>query len=104
MNQQLKEELSRLDGRQHHEVVIKQKYEESKQRLERVSQSEMTSKDKEVIRQLDQLVEEQQSILEQASLPTFFLTNDKESIKLQMGVLEVIQRVGIELGVCNSCI
>ena len=64
----------------------------------------MISKDKEIIRELDQLVEEQQSILEQASVPSFFVTNDKESIKLQMGVLEVVQRVGVELGVCNPCI
>ena len=103
LNQQLREELSRLDSRQH-EAAIRQKYEEYKQRQERVSQSEMISKDKEIIRQLDQLVEEQQSVLEQASVLSFFVTTDKESIKLQMGVLEVVQRVGIELGLCNSCI
>lgn len=59
----------------------------------------MTTKDKEIVKQLDQLLEEQQSVLEQASVPFFFVTNQKESIQLQMGVLEVTQRVALELGI-----
>ena len=84
--------------RQHHEVVVRQRYEDDKQKLERMSEAEMTTKDKEIVKQLDQLLEEQQSVLEQASVPFFFVTNQKESIQLQMGVLEVTQRVALELG------
>ncbi|KAI6657767.1 Protein DGCR6L [Oopsacas minuta] len=102
LNQQLKEGLRKLDGRQHHEIIVRRNYDEAKQKLEKMSQDEMTAKDKEIIRELDKLLEEQQSVLEQAAVPTFCVTNQKESIKLQMGVLEVIQRVGAELGVSGD--
>ena len=84
--------------------MVRQQYEDSKQKLERMSEAEMVTKDKEIVKQLDQLLEEQQCILEQASVPFFSITNQKESIKLQMGVLEVTQRVAMELGVCSPAI
>ena len=104
LNQQLRDELRKLDGRQHHEIVVRQKYEDSKHKLEKMNEAEMATKDKEIVKQLDQLLEEQQSILEQASVPFFSVTNQKESIQLQMGVLEMVQRVASELGVCNPAV
>ena len=91
-----------LESREQDEINLRHKHEEDKVKLDKLSQREMISKDKEIVRQLDQIVSEQQSILEQVCGPLFFITEDSESIRIQMGLVEVIQIVGAELDTSNS--
>ena len=47
-----------------------------------------------VILELDQKVMDQQSMLEKAGIPGFFVTNNPYEVRLQMHLLEFITRLG----------
>ena len=61
--------------------------------MEKRCEEEVKKKDMKVIMDLDQKVMDQQVMLERAGLPGFFVTNNKQDIKLQMYLLEFINRL-----------
>ena len=53
----------------------------------------MKKRDMKIILELDQKVMDQQSTLEKAGVPGFFVTNNKIDVRLQMYLLEFITRL-----------
>ena len=56
-------------------------------------EDEVRKKDMKVILDLDQKVMDQQVMLERAGVPGFFVTNNKQDIRLQMYLLEFMARL-----------
>ena len=56
-------------------------------------QKETTNLDQKLVLELDRQVSDQQSTLQRAGLPYFFITNDPEEIKVQMYLLSFITRL-----------
>ena len=61
--------------------------------MEKRCEEEVKKKDMKVIMDLDQKVMDQQVMLERAGVPGFFVTNNKQDIRLQMYLLEFINRL-----------
>nr|CAG4650576.1 EOG090X0GJG [Sida crystallina] len=68
--------------------------EKEKDRLLSKQKEELVSADKNLILQLDQVVSEQQSTLEKAGIPGFYLTSNPQEIRVQMYLLEFIAQLG----------
>ncbi len=62
--------------------------------LEEKHKEEIKQYDMGTILRIDQLAMDQQSTLEKAGLPGFFVTNDPKSIKVQMHLLKCITKIG----------
>jgi predicted secreted acid phosphatase len=62
--------------------------------MEKRCEEEVKKKDMKVIMDLDQEVMAQQVMLERAGVTGFFVTNNKQAIRLQMYLLEFINRHG----------
>jgi hypothetical protein len=58
---------------------------------------EMRAVDRSIIDQLDQLTTQQQTILAQAGVPRFTVTNNPDEIRLQMSIIESIVNVRAKL-------
>lgn len=79
-----------------HQIAMQQQ----KEALLKRHQEETTRMDMKLIMELDQKVSDQQVTLEKAGVPGFSVTNNSTEIRLQMYILEFIQRLSaIELPV-----
>ena len=70
------------------------KYENEKADLRRQQKKIVNDFDQQVILQLDEKVSDQQSMLEKAGVPGFYLTHDPSEIKVQMYLLKFILKLG----------
>ena len=94
MSKRHKEELAACHHRPHNIPLVKTKQEKEKAELERMLQEEIRSTDQEIILELDQMVTNQQTTMQQADVTFFSLTNNTQELQIQMHVLRFIQKLG----------
>ncbi|XP_064393368.1 protein DGCR6-like [Halichondria panicea] len=86
-----KEELASV--KQHNLPLAKKRHEKEEAELHLKLKEELKSMDQKIILELDQLVTDQQSTMQQADIPMFSVTNNPTEIQLQMHILKFIQRL-----------
>ncbi|KAK3578537.1 hypothetical protein CHS0354_025247 [Potamilus streckersoni] len=77
----------------HNQALVQAQIDRELETLERRCEEEVRRKDMKIILELDQKLIDQQNILEKAGVPGFFVTNKPQDIRLQMYLLEFIQRL-----------
>lgn len=88
-----KELIQACQTKPHNLPLVEAQIEREKETTDRRCDEEMKKKDMKVIMDLDQKVMDQQVMLERAGVPGFFVTNNKQDIRLQMYLLEFINRL-----------
>lgn len=88
-----KEDVAKAKHKPHTLPLLKMEHEKERLALETKLTEEVKVTDQEVILELDQLVSNQQSTLFQAAVPFFTVTNNAQSIQLQIQVLRFIQKL-----------
>lgn len=96
MDKRHKEELASCQSRPHNQPLVKLQHEKEKQDLEKRLGEEVRQTDQKTILELDQLVTDQQSTMQQAAVPFFTVTNKPEEIQIQLHILRFIQRLGTQ--------
>ena len=81
------------EARPHTLTLIKARHEEERVELEGRLGSEIRETDQRIILELDQLVTDQQSTLQQAAVPFFTVTNNNNDNKLMNSLLIFILRL-----------
>ena len=79
--------------KQHNLPLIKARHRAEIDALEKTLAEDMRSTDQKIVTELDQLVFEQQTTLQQAAVPFFSVTEDAQDIQLQICVLDLIQKL-----------
>lgn len=79
--------------KQHNLPLINAQHKAEQEALERTLAEDMRGTDQKIIAELDQLVIDQQTTLQQAAVPFFSVTEDTQEIQLQICVLELIQKL-----------
>ena len=90
------EEVTGSAHKQHNLPLIKARHRTEADGLEKTLEEDMHSTDQKIITELDQLVVDQQTTLQQAAVPFFSVTKDTQDIELQICVLELIQKLAQE--------
>ncbi len=86
-----KEELT--ECKQHTIPLVRKRQEKEVSELESKLKEELKSMDQKIILELDQLVSDQQSTMQQADIPMFSVTNNPNEIQVQMHLLKFIQKL-----------
>ena len=87
-------ELLTCHHRPHNLPLIKAKHEKEKAELDKQLQEEVRATDQQIILELDQLVTNQQTTMQQADVTFFSVTNNPQEVQVQMHVLRFIQKLG----------
>ncbi|XP_002167089.1 protein DGCR6 isoform X1 [Hydra vulgaris] len=87
------ESIERSQSRPHHILVLERHHADEKKIFYQKCEKEMAQLDQKLLLELDQQVSDQQSTLERAGLPMFYLTNNPDEVRLQMYVLEFISKL-----------
>lgn len=87
-------ELLTCHHRPHNLPLIKAKHEKEKAELEKQLHDEIRATDQQIILELDQLVTNQQTTMQQAAVTFFSVTNNPQDVQVQMHVLRFIQKLG----------
>ena len=74
--------------------LIEAKHEKEKAELDKLLQEELRATDQQIILELDQLVTNQQTTMQQAAVTFFSVSNNPQEIQVQMHVLRFIQKLG----------
>ena len=85
--------LSAEANKPHTVPLVKKKHETECAELEKQLADEMRSTDKKIILELDQLVADQQSTMQQCAVPMFSVTNSPQEVHLQMHLLRFLQKM-----------
>eukprot|EP00117_Sycon_ciliatum_P018871 scpid48340/ scgid17291/ Protein DGCR6L; DiGeorge syndrome critical region 6-like protein len=85
--------LQKYETMAHRLPQIKSNFQQKKTALEKTLEEELRQLDQKIILQLDQQVLEQQSTLQQVGVPCFYITNNKEELRLQMAIMRLIRSV-----------
>ena len=94
MSKRHKEELAACSNRPHNLPLVKSKHEKEKAELDKKLQEEIKSTDQQIILELDQMVTNQQTTMQQADVTFFSVTNNPQEIQVQMHILRFIQKLG----------
>ena len=94
MTQRHKEELR--ECRLHNLSLVKTRHEKEWTDLDTRLNEEIHSADQKIILELDQLVSDQQSTLQQAAVPFFVVSNNGSDIQLQSYLLQFILRLSMD--------
>lgn len=88
------QELASMETNKPHTVPLtKNKHETERVELEKQLAEEMKSTDKKIILELDQLVADQQSTMQQCAVPMFSVTSNPQEVHLQMHLLRFLQKM-----------
>ncbi|KAK3743869.1 hypothetical protein QZH41_016475 [Actinostola sp. cb2023] len=93
MNKRHTKDIEDCQQRPHNLPVVERDNLEENQKLETTIDNEMLQLDQKVVLELDQIVSDQQATLERAGVPLFFITNKSDDVRLQMNILDFIQRL-----------
>ncbi|KAI8773016.1 protein DGCR6-like isoform X1 [Biomphalaria glabrata] len=93
MNKKHKELLLENQNKPHNLPLIEAQVERELDTMERRCEEEMKKRDAKIILELDQKLMDQQSMLEKAGVPGFYVTNNRQDVRLQMYLLEFITRL-----------
>lgn len=93
MTRRHRDEVAASESKPHNLPLVRSRHKKEKEELELQLSEELCATDQKIIQELDQIVNEQQSTLQQAAVPFYSVTSDPHSIQLQMYLLEIIQRL-----------
>ena len=93
LTKQQSQELSAAEGKPHTLSLVTSRHESEKGELEKKLSDELRSTDKKIVLELDQLVTDQQSTMQQCALPLFYVTNNPQEVQLQMHLLRFLQKM-----------
>ena len=88
-----KEELAACQHKQHNIPLVKLKHNGELVDMEEKLVEETRATDQSIILELDQLVTDQQSTLQQAAVPFFTVTNNPQELQVQINILRFIQKL-----------
>ena len=91
-----RKEVNASQSKPHNLPLIESRHDQELAELEVQLSDQIHSTDQALILELDQIVIEQQSTLVQAAVPFFHVTNNPQDIKVQMSILDFIQRLSNE--------
>ena len=94
ITQRHKEELR--ECRPHNLSLVKERHDKERTDLDTRLNEEIRSTDQKIILELDQLVCDQQSTLQQAAVPFFVVSNNTSDIQLQSYLLQFILRLSMD--------
>ena len=89
-----KEELASSSSKPHNLPLLKPQHEKERHDLEKKLAEEIRATDQKIILELDQIVSDQQSTMQQAAVPFFMVSNKPEDIQIQIYTLRFVQRLG----------
>ena len=87
------EEVASCQHKQHNLPLIRAQHKVEQEAQEKSLAEDMRGTDQKIIAELDQLMADQQTTLQQAAVPFFNVTEDMCEIQLQVIVLELIQKL-----------
>ena len=87
------QEMFGAESKPHTISLLKTRHEKERKELEKLLTEEMRSTDKSIILELDQLVVDQQSTMQQAAVPFFAVTNNPQDVQLQMHLVRLLQKM-----------
>ena len=87
------QELTEAENKPHTLPLLKPKQETECMDLEKKLADEMRSTDKNIVLELDQIVADQQSTMQQCAVPFFSVTNNPQEVELQMQLLRFLQKM-----------
>ncbi|KAL9969354.1 hypothetical protein ACROYT_G021558 [Oculina patagonica] len=93
MSKKQKDALQKCEQRPHNLPIVEASNAQEKKALEEKLEAEVIKVDQKVVLELDQLVSDQQATLQKAGVPLFSITNNPDDIRLQMYILDFIQRL-----------
>ncbi|XP_067676739.1 protein DGCR6-like [Haliotis asinina] len=93
MQKKHKEMLQSCQTKPHNLPLVQSQIQRELETMTKRCDEELKKKDMKVILDLDQKVMDQQVMLEKAGVPGFFVTNNRQEIRLQMYLLEFILRL-----------
>ncbi|XP_071114435.1 protein DGCR6-like [Haliotis cracherodii] len=93
MQKKHKEMIQSCQTKPHNLPLVQSQIEREWETMTKRCDEELKKKDMKVILDLDQKVMDQQVMLEKAGVPGFFVTNNRQEIRLQMYLLEFILRL-----------
>lgn len=96
MSRRHREESTACKNKPHNLPLVTSRHKKEKEQLEKQLKEELRAADQKMILELDQIVAEQQSTLQQAAVPFFLVTSNPQEIRLQMYLLEFIQRLACD--------
>lgn len=85
--------LQSCEQRPHNLPLVEASNAQEKKALEDKLDAEISQVDQKVVLELDQLVSDQQATLQRAGVPLFSITNSPDEVRLQMYILDFIQRL-----------
>ena len=88
-----KEELANCVNRPHNFPLVRSRHEKERNEIENTLAEELRLTDQKIILELDQIVTDQQSTMQQAAVPLFTVTNNPQNIQVQMHLLSFIQQL-----------
>ena len=94
MSKRHNEEMAACEHRPHNLPLVKAKHEKEKAELDKLLQEEIKQTDQQIILELDQLVTNQQTTMQQADVTFFSVTNNTQDVQVQMNILRFIQKLG----------
>ena len=89
-----KKELASSSSKLHNLPLLRSQHEKERHDLEKKLAEEIRATDQKIILELDQIVSDQQSTMQQAAVPFFMVSNKPEDIQIQIHTLRFVQRLG----------
>lgn len=87
------QEFASAEEKPHTLPLLKSKHETESKDLEKKLAEETRSTDKKIVLELDQIVADQQSTMQQCAVPIFTVTNNPQDVQLQMHLLRFLQKM-----------
>ncbi|XP_027043944.1 protein DGCR6-like [Pocillopora damicornis] len=88
-----KDAIQQCEQRPHNLPLVEASNTQEKKALEEKLEAEVLQVDQKVVLELDQIVCDQQATLQRAGVPMFSITNNPNEVRLQMYILDFIQRM-----------
>lgn len=85
--------LQSCEQRPHNLPLVEASNAQEKKAVEERLEAEISQVDQKIVLELDQLVSDQQATLQRAGVPLFSITNNPDDVRLQMYILDFIQRL-----------
>jgi len=93
LSKKQRDALQSCEQRPHNLPLVEASNAQEKKVLEEKLEAEVTQVDQKLVLELDQLVSDQQATLQRAGVPLFSITNNPDDVRIQMYILDFIQRL-----------
>lgn len=93
LSKKQRDAIQSCEQRPHNLPLVEASNAQEKKDLEEKLEKEISHVDQKLVLELDQLVSDQQATLQRAGVPLFSITNNPDDIRVQMYILDFIQRL-----------